>query len=208
MIEMTTKESIYMKRVICVFIVLSLLFCLCACGHEHVMEEKIVKEATCTEKGEVKHYCKTCDYNYSETLESSHNYEESVIEESTCVYKGKSKFTCKACGESYEKEKDLVFHNYKNKYCTVCGTRKIGKIYTNVPYGELSYGVSGYDARTKCKITNVSAEIIYGQMTVYIDGKKTYDEAGENSAFSPYFSNISSASTVSCLMISSHSETL
>ncbi len=177
-----------MKRVICAFlVVLSLLFCLCGCGHEHDMTEKMEKEATCTEEGEVKHYCKTCNYNYLETVEASHDYEESVIEKSTCISKGKSKFICKSCGESYEKENDLVSHNYENKYCIVCGTKKIGKIHTRIPYGELSYGASGYDARTKCKITNVSAEIINGKMTVYIDGKKTYDDAGENSAFSCYF---------------------
>lgn len=169
------------------FIVLSLLFCLCACGHEHDMTEKVVKKATCTEEGEVEHYCKTCNYNYFETVKASHNYEESVIEKSTCVSKGKSKFTCILCGEGYEKENDLVSHNYENKYCTVCGAKKIGEIHTKIPYRELSYGASGYDARTKCKITNVMAEIINGQMMIYINGKKTYDSSGENSAFSCYF---------------------
>lgn len=169
-----------MKKHLSVVIVLLIILALTSCGHQHTMAEKTVKEKTCTEDGEIQHYCTTCDYKYSETVKASHNYDEEIITPSTCQTKGKSKFTCKDCGDNYEKELALASHNYENKYCTVCGIKKIGKITTPIYLGEYKYGAAG-TVRTTCKITSVNAEInSYGIMTVYFDGEKTYDLAGDN----------------------------
>ncbi len=176
---MKIKKSI--KWILSLVLIIGTAVMFSGCGHKHEMAEKVIKKATCTENGEIKHYCKTCDYSYNETVEAKHDYEESVLEKSTCIKKGTKKFTCKFCGNSYEKEIKLAEHHYENKYCTVCGEKKVGKIEVREPYGELSYGASTSDALTKCRISDVSAEITYGKMTVYITGEKTYDYSGENS---------------------------
>ncbi len=167
-------------------IVFVIIVFICSRGaHEHQMAEKIIKEATCTEDGEIKYYCKNCDYNYTQKIEAKHDYEETVLEKSTCVVKGKSKFTCRVCGNSYEKENELTSHFYKNKYCTVCGAKKFGKIDVDIPIGELSYGVSSTIVNRvimKYKINDLKAYIASGKMFVTVSGTETYNADGKEAS--------------------------
>ena len=170
-----------MKKVMALILAVSLCIIFAGCGHKHIMAERIITEKTCTVDGLLEHYCTKCDYKYTETIEASHDYEKKVTVESTCIEKGETQFTCKVCGDSYVKE-DMVLgdHKYVDKYCTVCGAKKIGKITTPLTSVELNYGA--YDVvRSTCRITDVTAEInSYGVMTVYFTGIKTYDMSGDN----------------------------
>lgn len=164
---------------ICIILMLIFAMLLSGCGHQHEMAEKVIKEKTCTENGEIEHYCTTCNYKWKEEIKAEHTYEKEIISQSTCTTKGKVKFICKNCGDNYKEEIPLLSHKYENKYCTICGAKKICKIFTGSTYGTYDYGAYG-TIRTTCKITKVDAEISsYGVMTIYFSGIKTYDVNGE-----------------------------
>ena len=66
-------------------------------------EELIVKEATCVEKGILKHKCSYCDAISSETEEipaKGHSYIETVIPP-TYINKGYTTYCCENCGDTY-----------------------------------------------------------------------------------------------------------
>lgn len=133
-----------MKKVCIILVMLLIAFCFSGCGHKHVMAEKVIKDATCTEDGKVKHYCKTCDYEYEEIIKhSDHNYDDgSVLIDCTCTMDGKKIFVCKNCGK-VESEVITASHKFdevidseatckqegeKTKTCTICGYSKTEKI--------------------------------------------------------------------------------
>lgn len=146
------------RKALACLMTISILICMAGCGHEHSMAERTLKEKTCTTDGEIEYYCTGCDYKYTEKIEASHNYEKTVIKESTCTTRGEAKYVCKDCGDTYNEELPLSSHTYENKYCTVCGAKKIGIITTPFIPKSFNYGAADI-IRTTCRITDVKAEI-------------------------------------------------
>lgn len=171
-----------MKRILAItlsLISVAALFSGCS-NHEHNIQYRTVKEPSCTEDGAEERYCTDCDYVETWAIPAAHKYETTILKESTCQIKGSARYTCSVCGDSYEEETELSSHNYVDKYCTVCGTRKVGTITERGLLQEFDYG-SGGTVVTTCKITTLRGEINeYGLMKVYIGGIKTYDWKGDN----------------------------
>lgn len=75
-----------------------------ASHHEHDYTDTIVREATCTEEGVIRHQCRYCDHVEEEPLPViPHQYEESSRIEPTCVESGTLTETCKGCGDTRTK---------------------------------------------------------------------------------------------------------
>lgn len=71
------------------------------CSHTH-LEEVILKEASCEEKGEKKLVCLDCGETVQTIVTSAtgHHYVETVVAP-TCTNAGYTKMTCVNCGDSY-----------------------------------------------------------------------------------------------------------
>ena len=119
-------------------------FDLCECGEtinkeEHTFKTEVIKEATCSEAGQLKHYC-DCGYSEIEDIPMlEHEYDEwETSIEATCVSKGQLKRTCKNCGHKEYKETNKAAHtpiaytdldascthegHIGGSYCSLCGT--------------------------------------------------------------------------------------
>lgn len=107
--------------------------------HTHSWSTEIVKDATCLEKGEVRHTCSGCGESYTEgTPVVDHNYEATEETDATCIAYSTVTFTCPVCGDTVIEEKgELADHihiatndsydatceedGYMNYVCSVCG---------------------------------------------------------------------------------------
>lgn len=116
-------------------ILMGLLFCMLFSGCKKEEEVKpcshqyattVVKEATCTESGSLKHTCSLCGFSVPQTLPAlSHNFTETVTKEATCAEDGIITTTCTLCGQTEETYIAPIAHTF-NLYsltpdrCTVC----------------------------------------------------------------------------------------
>ena len=97
--------------------------------HDYI--EEIVKEAACTEMGEIKYTCSGCEDSYTKsTPMKGHSYENKITKEPTCTETGEKTFTCKNCGYSFKVSVKKLDHAYE-------GT--IIKEATCTEEGEMSY---------------------------------------------------------------------
>lgn len=97
--------------------------------HDYI--EEIVKEAACTEMGEIKYTCSGCGDSYTKsTPMKGHSYENKITKEPTCTETGEKTFTCKNCGYSFKVSVKKLDHAYE-------GT--IIKEATCTEEGEMSY---------------------------------------------------------------------
>lgn len=109
---------------------------------EHEYEDRITKEPTCSEAGEMTSTCTKCGDTYTTVLSPSgkHEYESVVTKEATCTEAGEITYTCKMCGDTYTEEIPATGHEYtssvtKAATCTVPGEQvytcsKCGDTYT------------------------------------------------------------------------------
>lgn len=138
--------------------------------HDYI--EEIVKEATCTENGEIKYTCNVCEYSYTKTTNMlAHKYQSSIIKEATCTEKGEKMYICSDCGDSYTKEIAMLEHNYLNDICTECG-RKI--LYQTAPEGEqdkYSYSLDEYSHTIKLTGYKGTDEDVIVYANYLVDGK-------------------------------------
>lgn len=84
------------KTFISIFLIVSMLLCLCSCNlfHKHSWQSYLVKEPTCTEKGVLKELCLECgDVSYEEINMLEHNYSNGI---------------CTVCGALGSNKKDLT----------------------------------------------------------------------------------------------------
>ncbi len=65
-------------------------------GHSFVSE--VTKEATCNEDGIITYTCTGCNYSYTVTTHTEHNYVMSIVEP-TCTEDGATVYTCTKCGD-------------------------------------------------------------------------------------------------------------
>ena len=73
---------------------------------EHLLEENIIKEASCSQEGIKKVTCDLCDYEETITLPKiDHSLKETVIQELSCTVDGVVKYACENC--SYEETKTV-----------------------------------------------------------------------------------------------------
>ena len=100
------------------------------CSHQYATT--VIKEATCTESGKLKHTCSNCGFSIPQTLPTlSHIFSEEVTKEATCSEDGIITRTCTLCGQTEEKYLAPLAHTY-NLYsltpdcCTVCGQTQEG----------------------------------------------------------------------------------
>lgn len=107
--------------------------------HAHSWSTEIVKDATCLEKGEVRHTCAGCGESYTEgTPVVDHNYEATEETDATCIAYSTVTFICTVCGDTMIEEKgELADHiyiatndcydatceedGYTHYVCSVCG---------------------------------------------------------------------------------------
>ena len=89
-------------------------------GLEHIYSEKVLKNPTCKNNGEISYTCDRCSKIYTDTIpELGHNYVSKVLTQPTCTEKGTTRYTCSRCGDSYDKENiDALGHNYEAKVVT------------------------------------------------------------------------------------------
>ena len=92
-------------------------------GHK-LGEWLTTKKASCTEAGESRTDCSSCEYFETKELEAiGHAYEEVVIKP-TCEESGYTTHVCGNCEDSYvDNEVKALGHNYVNSVCTVCGSK-------------------------------------------------------------------------------------
>ena len=86
----------------------------CEASHSHSWNEKITKEATCTEDGEKVYTCKECIFEKTETIAAGHDWGEwKTTRESTCTEAGEQTRYCDNCEEKETKELPLIPHDKK-----------------------------------------------------------------------------------------------
>lgn len=115
---------------ICLMI-LCLLFTACqqetaACAHQSIVTTA-EKEATCVEKGTLKHSCQSCGLIITQvTPLGAHNFVESQTREATCAEEGIITRSCTICGATEESSIAPLAHQFDvysltPSDCTVCG---------------------------------------------------------------------------------------
>ena len=93
----------------------------CVAG-EHDYDDVIVREATCTYAGEVRHECTKCDYEYlSEIKAGKHDFTimQGPLVEGDKGYYSDITFTCKKCGFSYVENQLVIVHLCNHKVTEV-----------------------------------------------------------------------------------------
>ena len=120
-----------MKKVILVFLCLTLAISLCACGGSaqqpptepsteaptnpprclHQFEMSITIEPTCENVGEATYTCSLCNNSFVEELEMT----DHAIETANCT----TARICSFCGEFFG---DALGHDYEDGICTRCGS--------------------------------------------------------------------------------------
>lgn len=118
--------------------------------HKHEFKETVVKEATCTEEGEVKLEC-TCGETKTEKVKPvGHNWADAtctkpktctkcgqtegkelghvwdkgqVTKEQTCLEKGTYSFKCTRCGYVHTSETPELRHNFLGGKCSRCDAK-------------------------------------------------------------------------------------
>lgn len=110
-----------MKKVIILIFLFQLVLSLSACSFfkqincEHVWEEKIETEATCTKDGVMLKTCTLCGKKMHEKIPAGgHLYEESDRTEATCEENGYIESTCKYCGDKKTETIDALGHDIEN----------------------------------------------------------------------------------------------
>lgn len=90
------------------------------CTHEYGPWET-VKEATCTEEGEMITHCTLCDEPMTRTTSPApHTFSTTETTPATCEKEGKEVQTCEICGQTVTKTLPATGHDYANGFCTVC----------------------------------------------------------------------------------------
>lgn len=82
-----------------------------SCEHEYI--SNVIKNPTCTDKGEMEYVCKKCGEKYSEDIPAlGHDYQKTVINP-TCEKNGYTENICSRCKDSYISDETLALgHNY------------------------------------------------------------------------------------------------
>lgn len=82
------------------------------CDHENNDAGIVIKEATCTEEGEILYKCFDCGREKTEKLPIiEHSYNDGVVtKESTCTEKGETLYTCSVCLHEKTAELPLAEH--------------------------------------------------------------------------------------------------
>ena len=101
--------------------------------HEHTFGEwTTTKEPSCTEKGEKKRICSSCEYEETEEIEMTEHIpgEWETVKEPTCTESGSKNQSCTSCGKvPQEKSVDSLGHDgqwtvTKEATCTTPGLKK------------------------------------------------------------------------------------
>lgn len=92
---------------------------------DHTYEEKVTKEAICSEPGEMISICTKCGSSYKSEISATgkHNYEATVTVEAACTSDGEVTYTCTDCGDTYTEAIPATGHTYdsvvtKKETCT------------------------------------------------------------------------------------------
>lgn len=87
----------------------------CENGHEWD-EGNIVREATCTTKGERVYTCNVCGETRTEEIPATgHSFGEyKVVKEATCMEEGEEEAVCSKCGKSNKKEIPATGHKWND----------------------------------------------------------------------------------------------
>ncbi len=81
-----------------------------ACEHTYV--DKILKEPTCAEEGEMESTCSKCGSSYKTVIAATgeHAYSSEITKEPTCIDTGEKTYTCTVCGDTYTEESPVIDH--------------------------------------------------------------------------------------------------
>ena len=94
---------------------------------DHDLQETIVKESTCTEKGEGIKKCTRCDYSESVSYEAAgHHYRLTNTTGGGCWIEGFEYWRCENCIDFYMKSTGTrghlwKYYSYNKKQCEYCG---------------------------------------------------------------------------------------
>ena len=113
---------------------------------KHRYEEKVTKQATCSEEGSITYTCKDCAYSYTETVptvahiyaedwtkdanghwhactvcgdkkdEAAHDDKETVTTAPTCEGEGEASYVCKVCGYEHTGKVPAAGHTFSKKW--------------------------------------------------------------------------------------------
>lgn len=145
-----------MKKVLSVLLMLTMLFCLTACGNdEQSAETESTDLSAVTEQT-----TEATTEPTTEPTECSHKYTETVTVEATCTEVGELTYTCELCGDSYTEEIEKLEHDYKDATCTApktcasCGAtegEKLGHSYKQTASKEATCTAEGSKTYTCSK---------------------------------------------------------
>ena len=128
---------------------------------KHDYEKKVLKEATCTEKGQTQRVCKKCGYTEAakDTSALGHAYADDATGGTapTCTAKGSKNQTCSRCGDKKTVELDALGHDWvddetggvaatceaagsKNQHCSRCDATQ-----ENVPVDALGHAYGDWE---------------------------------------------------------------
>ena len=113
-----------MKKILIVALALALLLTLAACKDGDNTEcakhkfssanNRVEREATCTEEGVRVKVCKKCGYEEKTAIpKKEHTYEEMIGGTATCTEEGSARNTCTRCGHEETESLPLSVHDYK-----------------------------------------------------------------------------------------------
>ena len=197
------KQQKHIFNLFLIFVLFLSLFTLCSCGFlktvncEHVWEEEVETEATCTTDGVMLKTCTICGKTMHEKIQAGgHLYEEKEKVDATCTEDGHITKECKVCHDvvtetlpakghtivdGVGKEATCTEDGYKAGVCIDCNeiTRQVlpalGHDYTEWEIiTEATSSNTGLKKRTCNRCGNEEEEII--PMVDYIDlGVLEYD---------------------------------
>lgn len=111
----------------------------CQVVHSHKWDEKVTKEATCTQTGEKESTCNVCYFTKTEIIPvTEHKWNNGeVTKPASCTENGEKTYTCSICRKTYSqvipsishawgewsitKESTCTVNGEKTRYCSNCG---------------------------------------------------------------------------------------
>ena len=153
---------------------------------DHIYEDKIDSEVTCTNNGSKHKECNVCDYSLDDEVIPAlgHNYssEWTIDIEPTCTEEGSKSHHCSRC----DNKSDITVipatvHNYVDGICSGC--EKTEFLYLNLNEDGKSYYVSGCDKGVNGEIS--IPKTYKGKPVTSIGFKAFYDCTGLTSIIIP-----------------------
>lgn len=148
----------FWKLILVASVIFAAVFALASCGCEHIYNEAVTIEPTCTAEGEKTFTCSLCGDSYTEAIEMKKHAYNSKAVTVTCTTEGYVEYVCADCGHTYQDyrvpptghtyseivtEPTCAKGGYTTYTCTACAHTYVG----NETAKDASSHVYGYVVR-------------------------------------------------------------